>query len=282
MKVISTDMQAHVAQAVTTLAMCWKVTRRDGIVLGFTNHDRDIVVSGVTYLASAGMSATSVHSSIGLAADNLDIEGVLSNAAIAEADILAGKYDFAEMEVFMVNYANVSEGVIHLKTGWLGEVVLKGGQFIAELRGISEQLQRTIGEVYTPTCRAVFGDSKCRFDATSVTFTGTMSIVNGAYGFSDSTRAQSDGYFDYGVVTVTSGANIGLVREVKNYQQKSFVLFQALPYPLIAGTSYSVVAGCDKRLDTCRTRFNNTVNFRGEPHVPGTDRILETAATRSI
>lgn len=281
MQTITTALGEHLAQEVTTLATCWSITRRDGMALYFTEHDRDIVVDGDTYLAASGMSPSAVTSQTGLAVDNLEFEGMLSAEVIAEADIMSGRYDHAEIKIFMVNYADPSIGTLHLKTGWLGEVTLRGGQFIAEMRGLSSRLQQTIGQVYTRTCRAALGDARCGVDLTGFTVSGTVTSVEAAHAFTDSARAEANGYFAYGAVTFTSGANNGLSMEVRDFGSGRFGLFLPMPSAIGVGDTYTAVAGCDKELDTCIVRFGNAVNFRGEPHVPGTDKIMETSATRS-
>lgn len=280
MQQLSATMLTSLAKPVTTHATCWKLTRRDSTVLGFTDHDKDVVIGAVTYRAAAGMSATAVTSSLGLRVDNLEIEGLLSDAAISESDLLSGLYDYAQIDVYLVDYTDLGHGMLHIKTGWLGEITMRAGQFIGEVRGLSNALQSTIGEVYKPTCRAAFGDMRCGFSLASVTVSGVVTLADGRFGFTDAARLQDDGYFDYGVMTMTSGANIGQKREVKRYQSKQFTLSEPYAQALMVGDHYSVVAGCDKRFDTCSGRFNNAKNFRGEPHVPGTDRILKTAGTR--
>lgn len=281
MQTLSTALTNHLAQEVTTLATCWSITRRDAVVQYFTEHDADIVVDVHIYLAASGMSASAVSSQSGLAVDNLEFEGMLSADAIAETDILSGRYDHAQVEIFMVNYADPSAGKLALKTGWLGEVTLRGGQFIAEVRGLSSRLQQTIGEVYTRSCRAALGDARCGVNLASSTVTGTVSAAEGAYAFTDNARTQVNGYFAYGTVTFTSGANNGYSMEVRDFTGKRFELFLPMPKPIAVGDAYTAVAGCDKAFDTCIGRFNNAVNFRAEPHVPGMDKVLETSATRS-
>lgn len=277
---LSPAFAAHIAGEVTTLATCWSMKRRDGVTLYFTEHDRDVVVEGNSYLAASGMSATAVSATSGMAVDNLDIEGMLSSDFIAEADILAGRYDHAEISVFMVNYADPAMGRLHLKTGWLGEVTLRGGQFMGELRGLTTRLQQSIGEVYTATCRAKFGDGRCKKSLAAYTVTGTVSLVESTYAFRDSARIEAGDYFAYGVVTFTSGANVGLSMEVREYGAGRFGLFLPMPRAIGLGDGYTALAGCDKTIETCRVKFANAVNFRGEPHVPGTDKLLETSATR--
>lgn len=281
MKPISAELATHLEGEVTTLAYCWKLTRRDGAVLGFTDHDRDLVVDGQLYAAATGMSPSAVSASAGLKVDELDIEGMLDSEAIAQEDILDGTYDYAEVTLFLVNYNAPEDGTLVLRTGWLGELTLKGGQFIAEVRGLTQSLQQSIGEIYSATCRADFGDARCKAELEDYTFSGAITAVNGLYGFSDSALTQVDGYFANGRVTFTSGANAGVTVLVKEFTDKQF--YFALPLRRVPeeGDAYEAVAGCDKTHGTCHARFANIVNFRGEPFVPGTDKLLETSATRS-
>ena len=281
MQMIPTGLATHLAQEVNTLATCWSIKRKDGVTLYFTDHDRDISVGGHSYVAADSMNPSAVSSQSGLAVDNLEFEGMLSAATITEADIVAGRYDHAEISVFMVNYADPSAGTLPLKSGWLGEVTLQGGQFVAEMRGLTSRLQQTIGEVYTSSCRATLGDAKCGVNLVTYTFTGAVTGLEAAYAFTDSSKTQSNDYFAGGVVHFTSGANAGLSMEVRDFSARRFGLFLPMPNAIGLGDAFTVSAGCDKQFDTCIGRFNNAINFRGEPHVPGTDKLLETSATRS-
>ena len=281
MQTVSSAMAAHLAQEVTNLATCWTILRRDGVALRFTDHDRDLVVENAAYLASGGIVPSAVTSQAGLAVDNLELEGMLSSEAITEVDLLGGIYDHAELTIFMVNYLAPDAGRLHVKTGWLGQVTLRDGVFVVEVRGISAALQQTIGEVYTATCRAQLGDVRCKQALAVFTHTGTVTAVEENFAFVDAASLQDAGYFDYGQVRFTSGANTGIAVEVRDYRQGRFGLFLPLPYAVQVGDAYSAVGGCDKRIDTCVGKFANAVNFRGEPHLPGNDRMLETSATRS-
>jgi len=281
MQNLTPALAAHLAEEVTTLATCWSITRKDNVTLYFTDHDQNVVVDGHSYLAASGMTPSAISSQLGLAVDNLEFDGLLNADAITESDILSGRYDHAEINVFLVNYAVPDSGKLWLKTGWLGEVTLRGRQFIAEVRGLSSQLQQTIGQVYTPTCRAKLGDATCKVNLAGYTVSGTVTSVEAAYAFKDSSRTQANGYFSYGMVTFTSGANTGLSMEVRDFSNDRFGLFLPMPNTIAIGDSYTAIAGCDKVFDTCISRFSNAVNFRGEPHVPGTDKLMETSATRS-
>lgn len=286
MKTITTSLAAHLAGEVTTLATCWKLTRRDTVVQGFTDCDRDIIYAGVTYRAATGFSPSAVDNSASLKVDNLDVEGMLSDDSLTEADILAGLYDFAEIEIFQINYNDISQGIIKLRRGWLGEVSLSRQQFVAEVRGLTQLLSQNIGEYFSPSCRASLGDTRCKVNLAAHTTTGSVSSSASRNGCVDSARTEASGMFTNGKITFTSGANNGVSIEIKEYRFTSgsggaFSFVLPLPYSLANGDSYSVHKGCDKTTSTCFGRFNNIVNFRGEPHVPGTDRMFETAGTRS-
>jgi uncharacterized phage protein (TIGR02218 family) len=271
---------------VLTLASCWKITRRDSVVMGFTDHDQDLLVDSVLFQAATGFTPSAISNSASFNVDNLDCEGMLSSLSISEDDIITGKYDFAQIEIFKVNYDDTSQGMLKLRRGWFGEVSFSKNHFIAEVRGLTQRLSQTIGELYMPSCRASLGDSRCKIILSDHTVSGTVTTSSGREGFTDSARTEDSGLFSYGIVTFTSGSNSGLSMEVKEYVKLAAgggMVTLALPmsYSIAAADAYTLSKGCDKTFETCRTRFSNAINFRGEPHIPGIDRILETAGTRS-
>jgi len=281
MKNISNELKIHLSGEVTTIATCWKVTRRDAVVLAFTNHDENLNIDSINYLANSGFTSSAIVSDNNLAVDNLEIEGILDSSLISEQDILAGRYDFAEIEVFIVNYQDLSQGKLVLRNGWFGEIKQEGGKFSAEMRGISEKLSHVIGEVYSPSCRVKLGSTKCGIDLSTFRVSGALTGIVSRRVCSDSSRSESAGHFNEGKITFTSGNNIGLEMEVKSYSSSGEIEF-VLPiaFDMNIGDAYDLDVGCDKSFETCKSRFNNAVNFRGEPHVPGMDVILRTAGTR--
>ena len=286
MKQISPALAGHLSGEVTTLASCWKLTRRDSTVFGFTDHDQDITFESVNFKAATGFTPSAIENNASLTVDNLDIEGLLSDTAITEADILAGKYDFAEIEIFQVNYNDLTQGALKLRRGWLGEVALQKHQFVAEVRGLTQRLSQTIGEYFSPSCRATLGDDRCKVNLAAHTVTGSVTSAASNQEFTDSARTEASAIFSFGLLTFTSGANDGFSIEVKEYIYSSvtggkLILALPMPYTVSVGDTYSLSKGCDKTPETCLTRFSNIVNFRGEPFVPGLDRMLETAGTRS-
>lgn len=276
MKNISPALQAHLAGELTTLATIIKITRTDGVVKAFTTHDRDLVIGGVTYLADGAMTPSAIDGNTTLASGQMDIAGVLDTAAIADGDIKNGLYDHAVLEVGLVNWADLSQGVLKQRRGWLGEITLQGGRYQAELRGLHDLLQRDIGTTYTAECRHDLGDSSCTYNIAAATVSSSVTLASDAVQFIDTARSEASGSFNYGKLVWTSGANTGLAMEVKNWDlpTQTMTLWLPMPNVIAAGDGYTVYPGCDKRFSTCKTKFNNASNFGGFPHLPGLDKIL--------
>ncbi len=280
MKSIPPALSGHIAGNVTNLAMCWRIRRQDGIVLGLTTHDRDLVIDTVVYRAGGGFTPSMISSSIGFNVDNLDISGALSSASIEERDLREGRFDRARIEIFLVNWQDVDQGKIILKSGYLGEVETGEGSFNAEVRGLLQSLQQTIGEVYSPECRADLGDNRCKVALSGFRHLGRVMAVLGQSSFSDTSLTPPDGWFDYGILHWITGENAGLAMEVKKSAGDQVTLYQPMIHPLAAGDLYEMTAGCDKRLTTCINKFANVENFRGEPFVPGSDSVLDYPGLR--
>ena len=279
MRSIPSALQVKLDSGVTTLCRCWTVTRRDGVEQGFTDHDNDVVLGAVTCRAGTGLDGSEVTAKHGMAVDTSDMSGALSTDTLNEDDLAAGLYDSAAIELWLVDWSEPDLRVL-LAKGTLGEVKRDGTAFVAELRGLSQVLAEESGRLYTTTCGADLGDSKCRVDLSSPAHRGSGAVVavTATSSFTASgLDTYADSWFTAGKLTFTSGANAGLAMEVKAHRTGvgvSIDLWQAMAYPIEAGDSFIVTAGCDKRLTTCHDRFNNIVNFRGFPHIPGNDFVL--------
>lgn len=279
MRTASSPLTAHLAGEVTSLAICWKLTLVDSSVMGFTDHTADLTITSQLYKAATGFSPTSIETKDKFSVDNLDVAGVLDAASITEADIMAGKYDFAEIEIFMVNVTDLSQGLIMHRRGWLGEVSLKNGQFIAEVRGLTQKLSQNIVELYSPSCRAVFGDARCKANLATYTVGGAVNTVTSRQVFISNSMTQAAGYFSSGEIVWLTGANAGRRMEIKEFANKQFTLVLPMPHAIEPGDTFNAIAGCDKTFNACYSKFANAVNFRGEPYVPGMDKMLATAGT---
>lgn len=393
MKTLSPGMQTHVAGTVTTLAVCWRLTRTDGVAVHLTAHDVDLVVDledgtgAQTYRASSAFDRTAIRNTDTYAVDNLNVVGAFDSADIDEDDVLRGLFDFATVDVFLVNWENLADGIIRLRRGRLGEVTLTSqGAFQAELRGLMQAFSRRIGQQYQPTCRADLGSA---FVATNPAATGCKVPIepdlvarNTAYEVGDFVRVDTlggangdsrdfqdriyecttegitaaveptyditpgqtttdgtavfvarqswtravvvtavgadprkeftvteltpnsgftsgagpypetvgfaDDFMNGGAVIWETGNNAGRGMEIRDFVADDGVtitqdleLFLDLPFDVQVGDVARAYPGCDKRLETCRDRFNNIINFRGEPFVPGNDAVLDYPDAKS-
>jgi uncharacterized phage protein (TIGR02218 family) len=278
MKTIGADLLAHLQGETTTLATIWKLTRRDGVILGFTDHDTDLVYGGVTYAAATGYTRSAISANSTLAVDNVDLEGILASGALSADDIRAGFFDWAELLVSLVNYADLGQGAVILRRGTLGEFTLRAGSYTTELRGISQALSRNFIQVYTADCRADLGDSRCKVNLASYTDTGTVSAVSTQRRiFSASIGGgRAAGFYDGGLLTWTSGANSGVKQEVKTVASGTVTLYLPSGEDIAASDGFTIQAGCDKAYTTCYAKFNNIVNNRSFPFIPGTDKVNRT------
>lgn len=373
MKSTPTALKSHFASQYQTVARCWRVTLKDGTVLGFTDHDQSLTIGegspalDVTYLASAGYTASNVVSTSALDVDNLELQGMLVSPSILDDDLRAGVWDYAAFEIFEVNWADLSQGRSYQRVGKLGEISTGRSSFTAELRGLAYALNtKTIGELTSPSCRAMLGDDRCRVDLYPLTETGTVDSVHadnmtwfdsertedgpaGGYdiigwtpsnpifisvqltdpssflltngapvaiseviaphgglngiwtarnvqvgtttaGFSvdfDGTigawssggvatpLGNDSGYWDFGVVTFTTGLNAGISVEIKQSMPGQITNVVPMPYAIQAGDEYRMTPGCDKQLLTCKNKYNNVVNMRAEPYLAGIDKMLQ-------
>jgi uncharacterized phage protein (TIGR02218 family) len=282
-KSISSQLQAHLDSGATTLCWCWRLTRGDGVKLGFTDHDRDVVFAGTTFEAAAGFTASEIRDSVGLSVDNLEVTSALTSERLSEADLIAGLYDDARVEIFRVNWSDPAQRLL-MRAGSLGEVRRASGAFAAEVRGLAHYLQQPSGRLYQFTCDADLGDSRCTVDLEAGTYRGEGAIVT----VSSERRftvsgldAFADDWFTRGLVTFSSGPANGQAVEVKAHANVAgtvtLELWSGVRAPLQVGQTFVVRAGCDKHVDTCRDKFANAVNFRGFPHMPGNDFVTQFA-----
>lgn len=275
MRNLSPQLKNHLSNEVTTLATCWKLVRTDGKIFAFTDHDKDLVIETQKYESIAGFTPTNACSNSNMAVDNLDLAGQFYENKITHTDLLAGKYDFAEVEIFLVNYQKPNEGKIIQKRGVLGEVTLNKNLFHAEVRGLTQFLSQTMCESYTPHCRANLGDHRCKFNLDQEGFTVNSKVaqVIDQQSFIANLLVQPNNWFTYGYVKWQSGKNIGLKMEVKSFNNGCITLVLPMPFAIQENDEFTIVAGCDKASRTCIEKFNNIVNFRGEPDLPGIDKL---------
>jgi uncharacterized phage protein (TIGR02218 family) len=270
MRNMPTALADALASGITTHCQCWKLTRRDGESLGFTDHDRDLTIDGFLFEAASGLDASSVEMETGLATAGGEINGALTSARITPEDIEAGRYDGAELRRWLVDW-NVPALDFLMDVVTIGEIRRRDGSFIAETRNPLHALDAERGRLYATTCSAELGDAACGFNLAASPYTKPVVVVAtdgrhvlSAPGF---VNAIPDLYAR-GRLRIISGANAGVMMPIREHQGDTLRLWQGLPAELVAGDEVVVIAGCDKRFATCRDRFGNALNFRGFPLIP--------------
>ncbi len=258
----------------TTIALCWRVARADGVVLGFTSHDQPIDVAGLRYEASPGMTPSAISAGLGLDVATMEFAGALSAGAFTDADLRAGRFDAARLTIFMVDWLTPAAGTLPVARGTLGAVTRdtsgNAGSFTTTIRGPTAVFDALAVESCTPSCRAELGDRRCRVDLAPLTAVTTAAPGSTRDHINAVGPVTADRYTD-GRLRCLDGGNAGLDARICAVEGTTLVLIEALPLDVLPGDRLELREGCDKRLTTCGTRFANAVNFRGEPHVPGTD-----------
>lgn len=270
----------HLQSGVTNVCRAWAITRMDGTVFGFTDHDLALEFDGVTFKADTGLSAMALQQSTGLSVDNTEALGALSDASVTEADIEAGRFDGADVRAWLVNWADVSERQMVFR-GTIGELRRSGGAFQAELRGLTEALNRPLGRVYQKPCTAVLGDQNCAFDTETRGYfadVAVQAVTDGSIFTFDDMSGFGAGWFARGVLQAKTGQAEGLSGLIKRDYgldgARVIELWQPMRDAIVAGDLVRLVAGCDKRMETCRLKFNNILNFQGFPDVPSENWLM--------
>ena len=273
------DLIKHLKTGATTTCRAWCVTRKDGKQLGFTDHDRDLSFDGVTFKANTGFTAGALQKTSGLSVDNTEVVGALNDSAISELDIAGGRYDGADVVVYLLNWNDVSQRSIRFR-GTFGEIRRTQSSFTVELRGLTEALNTTSTRIYQPTCPAMLGDAECRFDLTQPGFsveTVVKATANFGQYFIASQPGLPDQWFNRGQIKVLSGDAIGCKGFVKFDEEvkegRLLELWVDFDLNLAVGDEIRIEAGCDKYQTTCKEKFDNFLNFRGFPHVPSSDWV---------
>lgn len=283
MKTVSTALKNDMAQEATTFCTCWEITRTDGTVLRFTDLDIPLVVDGNEYTPAVGYNRSAIQTSGDMSVDNMDVGGIIDDSSVTIADLRAGKFDYAEVKIFLVNWLHPEHGTMALRRGWLGEVqVTPDGSFTAELRGLNQALAQAVGETLSPECRADLGDSRCKVDIDGAGYAreGAVTAVTNRRTFVCSItdpdpRASDANWYVGGVLSWLTGDNAGVNIEVKAWNgSDTLELFLSQAFAMQVGDTFRLRPGCDKRRETCKNKFNNIINFRGEPFVPGQDLMM--------
>lgn len=284
MKNLSPALQAHLDDGTTTFSWCWRISRSDGVALGFTDHDRALAFDGTEFEPESGFAASEIRAGSDLAVDAQDATGVLTSDRITETDILDGRWDNAAVELWRVNWADTSQRVL-LRRGAVGQIRRGRMAFVAEVRSLAHVLGQTVGRTFQAGCDAALGDTRCGIDLENAVYKGTgivTDLLRDRAFMASWLSGFEAGWFASGTLTWTSGANVGRITEVLAHgldgSIATLTLLEAPVRAIVEGDGFIARAGCDKRIATCSAKFANVANFRGFPNIPGQDAVLRYAS----
>jgi uncharacterized phage protein (TIGR02218 family) len=254
----------------TTLALCWRLERRDGAGIALTSHDGPVIAGGTRFDPAPGVTPSAITRSRGLEAQSGEVAGALTSATLNDADLSVGRWDGAQVSLAVVDWRSPESPPIQLMGGEIGNVNIDGDSFSAELRGAAAVLEGPVCPATSAECRAEFGDKKCGVDLAGRTVVAQVLSSSGGMLTLDTAV---DERFVLGRLRSTSGPNCGLSAVILS-ASGNVVELRDLPRGAVDDACrVELREGCDKRLETCVSRFANAANFRGEPYLPGNDLL---------
>lgn len=258
------------SREVSSLALCWRLERSDGVGIALTSHDRPFEYHGIAHVPLPAILPAAVTRSLGLDANSAEVTGALSSAALGAGDLVLGRWDGARAELTVVDWSNTDSSETRLLGGELGNIELRDGEYSAELRGVASKLERPVCPSTSEHCRAEFGDKSCRVDLAGRTVIALVVQIDG----DRLTLDQSiDETANAGRLRYLTGSNTGVATTVIGAEGHT-VRVRDLPRARVEpGCKIEIREGCDKAFSTCVERFANAANFRGEPHLPGMDHL---------
>lgn len=286
MRPLPAPLAAQLSEGVATLARCWRLTRRDGVEVCATDHDRPLLVAGRTYQPATALAAGQAEHEPGR--DRLSVTGAFDVAGIREDDLILGRWHHADVELLLVDWRDPTV-FVSLWSGRIARVTRRDQAFELDLENAAAALDTPVGRVFARSCDAVLGDARCGVDLDQPAFTahGTIAAVQDARsllvsGVSGNWAALPWSDWDGAQVRVASGRLAGTSWPVLDARLDAglihLTLAQAMPLSPVPGDTVRLVIGCDHSFATCRDRFANQLNFRGCPLMPGDDAVLSGPA----
>lgn len=279
-KNFSNAFAAHINQEVLTLATCWLIILRDGRRLGFTDLDRDLVIAGQTYRPEGGFRVEANKNTADLSSSKQNLTSYFDSELINPIDLIGGEYDGAQIWIFTVNWMALPTTLdapyqyCPRIRGNFGEISTDGQSFTAQMVGRLDQYNDSIASLTSRFCGYEFGDSGCKknkddyrlwVQITQIIDRRTFVIDNLAPAIAD--------YYGEGELMFWQGQNHLAAYQINNYlANRTVILYEPVRRPFVVGDWVTVIAGCRKRFEQdCKAKFDNVLNFGGEPHIPGWD-----------
>lgn len=280
MRNLSTEFETHIGSGATNLATCWRMIRTDGEILGFTDHDVALIFDSTNFIPAHGLDGGETATKLGPQVDTSEIVGLLHADAVDEDDILLGRYDEAVVETWRVNWRDVSVRYL-MRRDTIGEIIRVDGVFRMELRSAQYALNIAKGKIYQGLCNTRLGETPCGIDINLPAFRADTSISSVKDRNSVTVPLLSgfaEGWYGFGRASWTSGKRDGKADRIVAQGEVGGESVLTFAEPIIdwvaPGDTLTLFAGCDRRFATCQAKFSNIENFRGFPHIPGSDFVL--------
>ncbi|MTI17053.1 DUF2163 domain-containing protein [Rhodobacteraceae bacterium RKSG542] len=282
MRSLPSPLAEHLEQEAQTVAYGWVFTRSDGVTFAFSDHDCPVTFAGQTFEPALGALPSAAQMGPDMAIGSQEVAGVISSLALAEKDLAAGLWDDAQVEVYLFNWQSAESQHVLIRRAVVGEVVRQGETFRAELRGLSQQMDDIKGRVFSHQCSALLGDGQCTVDLSAVPnrYVGQVfeKQSNAVEVVVSNAQEAPANWFASGLLEIIDGEGAGAKLQIASSRlaggKHLISLWLPSPFELQQGQSAALIAGCDKSWGTCASKFSNTVNFRGFPHMPGNDFAL--------
>lgn len=259
---------------VTKIAVCWRIKLSNDKLLYFTDADQKLIYKGEVYVCGSYFTPNSIISSNELGQDSFSISGIIDGEYITQESLIAGDLSEGYIEIFLINLDDLLAERVILKTGWLGEIKYDPQSFTAEITSIGGRANNVIGKCYSSSCKVEFASKYCGKNVADYSYDGVVMGLAEVNSFVDSAREEPDGYFSQGSLLFTSGKNYGRKYNVKESREGKISLDFIIDLKIAIGDEYQVIAGCDKAINTCINKFNNAINFRGEPYIPSRHKLV--------
>lgn len=284
MKKLNTEFAEHIRNETTTLCRCWIIETVVGTLLGFTDHDEDILLNGVLCERRAGMETSVVEEQLGLNSNSAEVAGALISEQVSEERISSGFFDKARVSTYLVNWSAPSQYCLD-QVMFVGDITREDGAYRMELRGLLSELDQTKGRHFVKRCQADLGDHQCRVNLSTASFSSSGTVVEASSktSFAVDGLAQFEaGWFGAGELVWNTGDNQGQAIQVLDHSAGSGVanltLWRPTAKAVEVGDTFTITAGCAKDFGTCKRKFSNHKNFQGFPHMPGNSFAVNYAS----
>lgn len=255
MRILDKKLRAAIREF-QSFVYCFIINQLNGEELYLTSSSREVIINNIEFLPDSGLSITE-----GLFNDSgqnyLMLEGIFEERGVDRKVDLTG----ASVKV-MIYFSD--NNFCHLFTYYC-RVFSRGDlDFKMRLEPETVKYGKSLLQLYSKTCRANFGDDRCKIDKSRYSKKYRLVAINGN-NLKILGLEQEDGYFNYGEVScMDSNFKAKIIR----HRADNVEIVKAVAGILSEPAEIILTAGCDKNFITCCNKFDNAVNFRGEPFVP--------------